>query len=263
VTQWFIERLVSSRFFSSSGALLFALKDHVPMRTRIPKVVATVTAALLIPAVAIFPVSASASSKSKPTSSFAGYSSTLTGVNSFDATIGVPSFTCTKSSDAAAVVMQVGADSFLVILHCVKHHHELVPTFEVVLTTSEEQTDPPFSMGGGDTVTLSIQCSESESTLVIDDQTTGSTATLSPSDPTTCEDPRIGVSSFGGTARKLAPLPGFGAIDFSNVTVNGAPFLDSLINPGYQETNAYWGKNEITTGSWTDDGQAFTTTQGK
>jgi hypothetical protein len=67
------------------------------------------------------------------------------------------------------------------------------------------------------------------------------------------------VCSHCGTSTAQEPLPAFGAIDYTNVMIDGSPLSACSPSP----VNYYEGKkNQITTGPLTGGGTAFATTEG-
>jgi len=224
--------------------------------------VAVATVALLLVAVGAVPAGAATVATKAAKSYAAGYAAGASPVTSIDATVTLPTFTCASKSDLlSADVATEDADenvSFAtVVLACSK---KKVPfygaQFDVDGTYSAASS---VTLAAGDTVEMSISCSAATGTsLTIDDMTSHTSADASSSASSTCE------AAFAGDegllkGKKVAPLPTFGAIDYSAVTMNGSP-IGSFDT---ESTNYDGGKKAvITTGALSAGGTAFTTTQG-
>jgi hypothetical protein len=192
---------------------------------------------------------------------FAGYITDPSTVTSVSATVTVPTFTCTKRGSTAVTGMATVFDptgqtfsSGAVYVGC-SAKKELVAALVDVDNTF---TVPTVNVNPGDTVALSVTCGPSGIAVSVDDQTTSSTGTGSSSTAETCTQGEVGdgavVNSKGSG---LVPLPPFGALDYTAVTVNGAVLTTSTSGAAnYSEGK----KNMITTGPLVSG--AFTTTQG-
>jgi hypothetical protein len=223
-------------------------------------VVGTLLALALDGATAAAAVPAKKASKSPA----AGYIGGATTVTSVSATVTLPTFTCTSKSDALstqiAVLDTVDDEDSAALLGFVCSKKK-VPIYGAEISVDGTATFPVVAMSGGDTVVLSATCSSvSGTTVSIDDTTSDSSGQNSSVTPNTCSEEFVGDIGFlKGAGKAEAPLPAFGAIDFSNVMVNGGPLGALTTASGnYNEGK----KNVITTGALTDGGTAFTTTQG-
>jgi hypothetical protein len=221
--------------------------------------------AFLLLALTATPAGAATVSAKKMKSYAAGYATTSPAVvTSVDATITLPTFTCTNKSDLLGADIGVydptdDAYSFVTtVLACTK---KKAPLFLAQLDVDSSYTYPDVTMNPGDTVTMSISCSATTGTsIAIDDVTSDTSGTASSATPNTCASSFIGDEGFEkGKGNTADPLPTFGAVDYSNVTVN----TDPLGSVGTISGNYFGGKKDvIETGLLTDGGTAFTTTQG-
>jgi hypothetical protein len=223
-----------------------------------------VAGALLVVALAAEPTGAAPVATKTPKSYAAGYVASASTVTSVEATVTLPSFTCTNKADLLSADIGVydptdNAFSFVTtVLACTK---KKVPVYLAQLDVDSVYTYPAVVMNPGDTVTMSISCSDTVGTSIsIDDQTTSSSGDASSATPNSCAAAFIGDEGFlKGKGKTAAPLPMFGALDYSNVTVNGDPLGSFSPIAG----NYYGGKKAvIDTASITDGGTGFTTTQG-
>jgi hypothetical protein len=195
---------------------------------------------------------------------FAGYNPLATTLTSVEATVTLPSFTCPKKYEGVGAIVSdfdptddnvsgVEAD-----MNCSK---KKVASYSAIFVVDGVVSYPTVTINAGDTVVMSISCSSTTgSTVSIDDEITASSTDASSSTPNDCTGADIGDGGFlKGNSSAQAPLPTFSPIDYSSATVNGDPL--GSFDP--QASNYYAGKkNVIDTGSLTDSGTAFTTTQG-
>ncbi len=231
----------------------------------LPRLFGVLTAGLVVSALVAAPAGASGSKIHK--NYLAGWSASVD-VSSVAATVTLPSFTCTSKKDnitADTNVYDTMAAQFsgpYLYMGCSKHGMTLTPQFTAALTLDGVNSNPAVTMNAGDAVVFSVSCGGSGTTVSIDDLTTSSSGSASSLNASTCSGPfvgDVGVCARCGTHPKQDPLPTFGAIDYSNVTVNGSP----LASTAPTSQNYFEGKeNTITTGALTGGGTAFTTTEG-
>jgi hypothetical protein len=193
---------------------------------------------------------------------FAGYITAPTTITSAAATIVVPNYTCPKKvaaiAAAAIVYDSTGAQfsSAEVYLGCSRKTIVLTVLTDVNNTYGVQS----ITIHMGDVVQLSATCGPSGIDVSIDDMTTSSTGSASSSASETCTQAEIGddgVANQRGTS--VVSLPSFGSITYTSATVDGASL--GSFNP--TAANYFEGKkNVITTGSLTDGGLVFSTTQG-
>jgi hypothetical protein len=191
------------------------------------------TVALGAVAAAVLPLqpvgALSAKSKITRTDHFAGYEVTIKPTTA-TATVVVPAITCTASF--SAVNAYVGFNNYTaknftsggVAVGCSKTgtvfddaYTEINNTFY----TSSEQIRP------GDTVTVTVVISATNTEVTVADATNGSSTT------TTVDGPG-GIGGFqsvsigaGGEGKPMNPPPDFGSIGFSGVRINGKPFSEA------------------------------------
>jgi hypothetical protein len=234
------------------------------IKTRTARTVALVCGALMIVALDAASAGAAVPAAKTAKSGAAGYIASATTVTSVEATVTLPSFVCSSKTDALST--QVGifdttdeeASAAILGLVCSK---KKVPIYGAEISVDGVATFPTVTMSAGDTVVMTAACSSvSGSTVTIDDTTSDTSGQNSSATASTCTEGLVGDFGFlKGKGKTVTPLPIFGAIDFSDVMVNGTP-LGSISNVS---GNYYEGKkNVITTGALTDGGTAFTTTQG-
>ncbi len=181
---------------------------------------------------------------------------------SLGASVTLPAFTCKSTQDGIDIQDALyNSDSGQwssanVGLGCTKEkvgkRRQMVSLFSASFDLEGAYSNPSVTMNAGDTVVLSASCNGGGIEVSVDDSTTHSSASVTSADPCTSVDGGIGLNG-------IVKLPTFGAIDFSEVTVNGSPIgaADPVVS-NYYEGRKY----VITTGALTDDGTAFTTTQG-
>jgi hypothetical protein len=220
-----------------------------------------VTVALVVSAAA--PAGAATIAAKKQKSAAAGYIATTT-VSTTSATVTLPTFTCKSKADllSADVAVYDPADESVslvtTVLACTKTK---APFYDILFDADGTDSIASVTVAAGDSVTMSISCSATSGTTVSVDDTTGhSSASTSSTTPQTCGEVFVGDEGFAkASGTSAAPLPTFGAIDFSNVMVNGA----ALGSFSPVDGNYYEGKSAvIDTGALTAGGTAFTTTQG-
>jgi hypothetical protein len=234
-------------------------------RSFLPRLFGVLAAGLVVSALVATPAGASASRTHK--NYLAGWSAAVD-VTTVDATVTLPSFTCTSKKDnitADTNVYDTTAAQFsgpYVYLGCSKHGMTLTPHYTAAISVDGVGSNPAVTMNAGDAVVFSISCGGTGTSVSIDDLTTSSSGSASSSNASACSGPfvgDIGVCARCGTHPKQDPLPTFGAIDYSNVTVNGSP----LASTGPTSQNYFEGnENTIATGALTGGGTAFTTTEG-
>jgi hypothetical protein len=232
-------------------------------RTRTARTGALIVGALMLVAIDAGSAGAAVPAAKTPKSGAAGYVAE-TVVTSVEATVTLPSFVCSSKTDALSTQVAIAdttddeASSAVLGFFCSK---KKVPIYGAETVVDGAATFPTVTMNAGDTVVLSATCSSvSGTTVSIDDTTSDTSGQNSSATANTCSDGFVGDLGFlKGKGKALTPLPLFGAIDFSNVMVNGNPLGSSTTQSGnYNEGK----KNVITTGTLTDGGTAFTTTQG-
>lgn len=210
--------------------------------------------------------SGAAPAKVKPTPSYlAAYYAYPATVSSIQATITLPTYKCKKTEN-----ITVGMETYdntasawsgpYVYLACAKIGHKYGPSYTTGLEVDGVTTDPALTMQAGNSIEFTQTCGPSGSVATIDNLTTTESVTASSSNPGSCTDAGVGEDGVSGKGPGgQDPLPKFGAVDYTNVMVNGEPigtFAPVAIN--YYEGN----KNVITVGPITDGGTAFVTTQG-
>jgi hypothetical protein len=195
-----------------------------------------------------------------PDSSLAVYDANVT-VNSIDATVTLPSYTCKKADNLTVYSNTYDNSSSSwsgagIFLGCAKHD---VPAMVASLQVDGTTTFPAATLRAGDTVKFSTTCNAPGTVVTLDDVTSGSSVEASSSNPSSCSGGFVGDNGvLKGAGPKLTPLPAFGAIDFSAVTINTDP-LGSLSPTA---TNYYQGKkNVIDVGPIGGGGTSFATTQ--
>jgi hypothetical protein len=194
-------------------------------------------------------------------SPLAGYTATAT-VASVDATVTLPTFTCKSKSDVVAselAVIDTDTDEVsgaIIAMGCPNK----TPIYEAELAVEGTPSLPDVTMNPGDTVVMSTSCGATGTTATINDLNTNTSGEATSSDASACAAVFIGDGGFGkGKGSATDPLPNFGAIDYTDVLING----DSLLAAAPTATNYYEGKKAtITTGAIASDGTDFTTTQG-
>jgi hypothetical protein len=220
-----------------------------------------VTVALVSSAAA--PAGAATIAAKTPKSAAAGYIATPTAaVTTASATVTLPTFHCKSKADLLSADVGVfdptdGSVSLVTIaLACSKTK---VPSFIVLFDADGTDSVPDVTVTAGDAVTMSISCGASGTTVSVDDTTSSATGNASSATPETCGEAFVGDEGFPKASGKSAePLPDFGAVDYTNVMVNGAALGSSTTVSG----NYYEGKKAvIVTGALTAGGTAFTTTQ--
>jgi Peptidase A4 family len=228
------------------------------------RLVALVIVTMALLTSAAVPAGAAIFATKTPKSAAAGYIATPTAaVTTASATVTLPTFHCKSKADLLSADVGVfdpsdGSVSLVTIaLACSKTK---VPSFIVLFDADGTDSAPDVTVTAGDAVTMSISCSATTGTTVsVDDTTTSATANASSTTPESCGEAFVGDEGFPKASGKSAePLPTFGAIDYTNVMVNGAPLGSSTTVNG----NYYEGKKAvIDTGALTAGGTAFTTTQ--
>jgi peptidase A4-like protein len=217
----------------------------------------------LLFAMAAPPAGASVFAGKMQKSPLAGYTATTT-VTSVDATVTLPTFTCKSKSDAIAselAVIDTDTDEVsgaIIAMGC--PGNKKVLTLEAELAVEGTPSLPAVTLNPGDTVVMSTSCGATGTTVTIDDTTSNTSGQATSSAASSCAAVIIGDGGFAkGKGSATAPLPNFGAIDYTDVTVNG----DSLASAAPTATNYFEGKKAIiTTGAIASDGTDFTTTQG-
>jgi hypothetical protein len=220
-----------------------------------------VTMALLSSAAA--PAGAAMIATKTPKSPAAGYiASPAAPVTAVTATVTLPTFTCTNKADllSADVAVDDATDGSVSLVTTVLACAKKVPFYDVLFDVDGVDSSADVTVAAGDTVTMSISCSATTGTTVtVDDTTTSATGNASSATPETCSEVFVGDEGFPkASGKSAAPLPAFGAIDYTNVMVNGAALgSSSTVNGNYYEGK----KAVIDTGALTAGGTAFTTTQ--
>lgn len=195
-------------------------------------------------------------------SPLAGYTAT-TAVTSVDATVTLPTFTCKSKSDAIAselAVIDTDTDEVsgaIIAMGCPSKKSSL---YLAEIAVEGTASLPEVTLNPGDTVVMSTTCGATGTTVTIDDTTTDTSGQATSSTASACAAVFIGDGGLEkGKGSATAPLPSFGAIDYTDVTVNG----DSFVSAAPTATNYFEGKKAtITTGAIASDGTDFTTTQG-
>jgi hypothetical protein len=200
----------------------------------------------------------------KPTkSAFAGYAAATTAVTSETATLTIPTFSCAKKTvvfQAVALVYDANLQDqsgAALDIGCLKRKEFI----EALIQLDNNVSAPTATFNGGDNVEFSVTCGSGGESVSIDDTTNSSTVSSSSATANDCTEALVGdlgvLKNSSGTA--LFALPSFGSLDWTGVTIDAGSIgsLDPLFG------NYYEGKKDvITTGSLTDGGTAFTTTQG-
>jgi Peptidase A4 family len=197
-------------------------------------------------------------------SALAGYIAVPTAaVTTASATVTLPSFHCTSKADLLSAdlgVFDVTDESGSLVTIALACSTTKAPLFAVLFDADGTDTVADVTVAAGDSVTMSISCSATTGTTVsVDDTTSTSSANASSATPETCGSVFAGDEGFPkASGKSAAPLPTFGAIDFTDVMVNGAALGSFTTATG----NYYEGKKAvIDTGALTAGGTAFTTTQ--
>jgi hypothetical protein len=181
---------------------------------------------------------------------------------SLGASVTLPAFTCKSTQDGIDIqdaLYNSDSDQWSsanVGLQCIKEkvgkHRRMVAHFAASLDLQGVFSNPSTTMNAGDTVVLSASCVGLSIVVSVDDTTTHSSASANSADPCTSDDAGIGLNG-------IVKLPTFGAVSFADVTVDGLPIaITDPVASNYYEGRKY----VITTGPLTDDGTAFTATQG-
>jgi hypothetical protein len=210
--------------------------------------------------------SGAATANTKPAKSyFAAYYAYPATVSSVQATITLPTYKCKKTENITAGVGNYDAtanawSSSYVYLGCGKIGHKYGPAYGTGLEVDGVTTYPALTMEAGNSIEFIQTCGPSGSVATIDNLTTTESVTASSSNPGSCADAYAGEDGVTGKGPGgQDPLPPFGAVDYTNVMVNGEP-IGTFAPVPY---NYYEGKkNVITVGPITDGGTAFVTTQG-
>jgi hypothetical protein len=232
----------------------------IEKRSVLSRTAVVMTGSLLLAGLLTAPSGAATAKVKTPDSNLAVYNANVT-VGSIDATVTLPSYTCKKADNI--VVYENTYDNTNsgwsgpgVYLACAKHD---VPTMTAFLEVDGATTFPVATLRAGDTVQFSTTCNTPGTVVALDDVTSGSSVEASSANPSSCSGGFVGdIGVLKGAGPKLTPLPAFGAIDFSGVTVNTVP-LGSL-SP--TSTNYYEGKkNVIDVGPIGGGGTSFVTTQ--
>ena len=228
-----------------------------------------VTGSLLLAGLVAVPVaSATAKPATKPSPSFlAEYDAFPATVTSVVATITLPAYTCKKGEnigpgDGTYDQTNSAFSGPYIYVGCTKVGRKYKPLYGATgLEVDGVVTFPTLAMTAGDNVEFTTTCGGSGSFVSIEDLNTSTTVSASSPNPSSCTDASAGDTGVVGTGPGgQARLPKFGAIDFTNVTVNGSPIGSfSPVAENYYEGKKY----QIIVGPLTGGGTAFTTTQKK
>ena len=190
------------------------------------------------------PAGASAAQGKAPRSDTAFYHA-ATGVTSMYATVTLPSYRCAKADDLVTYANTFdstnnGTTGAEVFLECGKAHQpKYVAAFEIAGAVS---LFPSLPREAGDTVDLEVLCDGGGLTVVSVDDGEGHGAGRQQSNGCSFSGAFVGdMGVVKGQGAELKPLPRFGSIDFSLVTING----DSLDSFDPTATNYREGKNMI------------------
>jgi hypothetical protein len=222
---------------------------------------AAMGAGWLVPA-----ATASASPDKAPAKSYlAQYETDTTPVTSIQATITLPTYTCKKGDnigpgDGVYDTADANWTGPYIYMGCVKSGKSWVANYGGTgLEIDGSFTYPSLAMHAGDNVEFTTTCGASGTVVSIEDLNTSQSVSATSLNPSSCTDASAGDDGIEGNGTGgQSNLPTFGAIDYSDVTVNGSPI--GTFSP--VASNYYEGKkNVITVGPITDGGTAFATTQ--
>jgi hypothetical protein len=221
---------------------------------------AAMGAGWLVPA-----ASASASPDKASKSYLAQYEAYPATVTSVQATITLPTYTCKKGDnigpgDGAYDNTDSNWTGPYIYMGCVKSGKTWVANYGGTgLEIDGSYTYPSMVMHAGDSVEFTTTCGPSGTVVSIDDLTDSQSVSATSLNPSSCTNASVGDDGIEGNGTGgQSNLPTFGAIDYSDVTVNGSPI--GTFSPA--ASNYYEGKkNVITVGPITDGGTAFATTQ--
>lgn len=236
----------------------------VTMRSVPVRAVALVIVTVALVASAAASAGAATMAAKTPKSAAAGYIATATvAVTTASATVTLPTFHCKSKADLLSSdlgVLDPTDDSVSLVTIALACSKTKVPSFVVLFDADGTDSIPAVTVAADDVVTMSISCSATTGTTVsVDDTTSSATANASSATPETCGSVFVGDEGFTkASGKSAAPLPTFGAIDYTGVMVNGAALGSfSTVNGNYDEGKAA----VIDTGPLTAGGTAFTTTQ--
>jgi len=222
-----------------------------------------ITASLLLAGLVAAPAGATAGKTKK--SFFAGYSATTATATSVQATITLPTYTCKKGENlgpgiGAFDTTQNAWNQEFIYMACVKSGKKYVESYGgTAIEVDGLYTNPPLAMSAGDSIQFTTTCGGSGTVSTIEDLNTTQSVSHSSLNPSSCTD--AGAGDLGITGKGpggQSNLPKFGAIDYSNVTVNGSPI--GSFTP--DSSNYFEGKKNVITTGAISGGTDFVTTQG-
>jgi hypothetical protein len=186
-------------------------------------------------------------------------------VTSVQATITLPTYSCKKGDNLAPGDgdydnTNAAWSGPYIYMGCTKSGKTYVPSYGGTgLDVDGSYTYPSLAMHAGDNVEFTTSCGPSGTVVTIEDLNSSLSVSASSPNPSSCTSAYAGdVGVIGKGPGGQTKLPTFGAIDYSDVTVNGSPIgTFSPVADNYYEGK----KNVITTGPITDGGTAFATTQ--
>jgi hypothetical protein len=193
-----------------------------------------------------------------PKSLFAGYSGGPTALTTESATVTLPTITCVKNRTAVDVTLGAitptgfgGRSEAAVMMVCSKVRRvqnlvsSYVPYVEVANVTQSPGSVNPMP---GDTITMTLTCGSSGTSVTLDDVTSSKAVTDTSSAPGACD-----YMSVGGGTRGV--LPEMNSFAWTNVTVNGAPLSSFPVSASNWFKS--FRKATLTTGPLTNGGTAF------
>lgn len=221
---------------------------------------------VLVVGMASAPASAAPTHTKPPQKSYyGGYAQTTGTASSVQATIVLPTYTCKKGDNLGPGIQAFDNtanawDQEFIYLGCSKTGKKYEPSYGGTgIEIDGVYIFPDLVMSAGDSIEFTTTCGPTGTVSTIEDLNSSQSVSNSSTAASSCTSGGAGDLGIAGKGTGgQSNLPTFGAIDYTNVTVNGVGI--GATSP--VATNYYEGKkNEITTGALTDDGTAFTTTQ--